>query len=88
MPRFLMTKRPVKFKLDAYRHYNAGRTPLEAFALASQDNDNVALSGCMTTRSYASSYMSDDIRNWIRKRRDEPQIIEYFEQNSLDLNKV
>ena len=83
-----MTKRPIKFKLDAYRAYKRGQTPLEAFQEASRLNDNVGLSGCMTTRSYASSYMSDDIRRWIRDRRELPEVLEYFETNGLDLSEV
>ncbi len=62
-------KRPIEFKLDALRFYTEGCTPLEAFAKAGKVHD-VPLSRCMTTKAYASGYMSDDIKNWLRKKRD------------------
>jgi len=78
-------KRPLKFKLDAYRFYTEGLKPLEAFAKAGAEN-NVSLSGCMTNRGYASSYMSDDVKNYLRKRSSTQEVITYFEQWGLDIN--
>lgn len=72
-------KRPLKFKLDAWRFYSEGHTPLEAFVLAGKEND-VPLSGCMTTKAYASGYMSDDIKNFLRRKRIQgnPEIDAYL----------
>lgn len=81
----MRTKRPLKFKLDAYRFYQQDNMkPTEAFEAAGRLN-NVPLSGCMTNRSYASSYMSDDIKNYLRKQRDNVELIEYFKTWELDL---
>jgi hypothetical protein len=76
----LNTKRPIKFKLDAFRFYLAGNNPTTSFQLASEANDNVALSGCMTNRGYASSYMSDDIGNYLRRRiqAGDLEVLAYF----------
>jgi hypothetical protein len=61
-------KRPLKFKLDAYRFYAVDKlTPMEAFKKAGETH-NVSLSGCMTTKAYASGYMSDDIKNFIKRK--------------------
>lgn len=61
-------KRPLRFKLDAYRLYTyCNMTPMQAFAEAGRLND-CTLSGCMTTKAYASGYMSDDIKNFLRKK--------------------
>lgn len=78
-------KRPLKFKLNAYHNWYHGMTPLEAFAMASSQNDDIPLSGCMTTKAYASSYMSDDIRNFLRKKLDvdNKEVIEYLRVNGL-----
>lgn len=78
-------KRPLKFKLDAYKYWFNGASPLHAFQQASEDNDNIPLSGCMTTKAYASSYMSDDIRNFLRKKLavDNNEVIEYLRVNGL-----
>jgi hypothetical protein len=80
----LFMKRPIIFKLDAYRFYCEGCSPLEAFAKAGQVHD-VPLSGCMTTKAWASSYMSDDIRNWLRKQiaKGNSEVAEYFEKYQL-----
>lgn len=82
-----MIKRPLKFKLDAYRMYVGGMSPLEAFQAASEMNDNVALSGCMTTKAYASGYMSDDIKNVLRKkiREGNGEVIAYLRMWELPL---
>jgi hypothetical protein len=75
-----MTRRPIKFKLDAYRLYaTRGMTPMEAFAEAGKLN-TVPLSGCMTTKAYASGYMSDDIKNYLRKQLvlNNKEVHEYF----------
>lgn len=82
-----MTKRPLKFKLDAYRMYLSGMSPLNAFQAASEMNDNIALSGCMTTKAYASGYMSDDIKNVLRKKLSagNVEVAAYFEQWNLSI---
>lgn len=81
----MRTKRPLKFKLDSYRFYTEGCKPLEAFAKAGVEN-NVPLSGCMTTKAYASGYMSDDIKNYLRKHKSNEEVIAYFSKWGLDLN--
>lgn len=81
-----MTKRPLKFKLDAYRMYASGLSSIEAFQAASKMNGDIQLSGCMTTKAYASGYMSDDIKNRIRdkiKARD-AETVAYFAEWKLD----
>jgi hypothetical protein len=77
-------KRPLKFKLDAYRYYVLGNTAAHAFVLAARDN-NTTLSGCMT--DYASSYMSDDVKNFLRKKiaKKDQEVVQYFIDNDLDL---
>lgn len=77
--------RPLKFKLDAYRLYKGGMTPEDAFVHAASLN-NTTLSGCMT--DYASSYMSDDVKNFLRKKIEaqNEEVIQYFLANELDLN--
>ena len=82
-----MTKRPLKFKLDAYRMYAAQHmSPIDAFAAASELNGDVALSGCMTTKAYASGYMSDDIKNVLRKKiaKQDHEVLTYFAMWQLD----
>lgn len=76
-----MVRRPIKFKLDAYRMYVGGNHPQQCFEQASKMNNDVALSGCMTNRQYASSYMSDDIKGWIRRQLavDNQLVHEYFD---------
>jgi hypothetical protein len=76
-----MTKRPLKFKLDAFRMYcYYNMTPIEAFAAASKLNNDIPLSGCMTTKAYASGYMSDDIKNVLRTKiiQGNTEVLEYF----------
>jgi hypothetical protein len=81
----MKTKRPLKFKLDAYRFYaQDGMKPVDAFAKAGEVN-NVPLSGCMTNRGYASSYMSDDVKNYLRKRKDDDEVVSYFSNWGLDI---
>lgn len=83
----MRSERPLKFKLDAYRMYTNGHHPVNCFEMASDLNGGIKLSGCMTTRSYASSYMSDDIKNAIRRliaKRDK-ETIDYFNKWGLDL---
>ncbi len=63
----MTVKRSLKFKLDAYRFYVDGENPINSFSLAGHLNQ-VPLSGCMTTKAYASGYMSDDIKNFLRKK--------------------
>lgn len=79
-------KRPIEFKLDALRFYTEGCSPLEAFAKAGAKH-NVPLSGCMTTKAYASGYVSDDIKNWLRKQRDKGNqtVIDYLTTWSINL---
>lgn len=81
-------KRPIKFKLDSYRNYLNGASPVVAFEQASSQNGGVKLSGCMTTRAYASGYMSDDIKNWIRRaiKAQNPEVLAYFDQHGLSLD--
>ena len=76
----MLSKRPNKFKLDAYRFYTDGHHPQIAFEMASDANGGIKLSGCMTNRSYSSSYMSDDNRGWIRRQIavDNKEVIEYL----------
>lgn len=85
-----MTKRPAKFKFDAYRLYVEGNHPQQAFEKASALNGGISLSGCMTNRSYSSSYMSDDIRGWIRRQlaAGSVEAIQYFEQHQLSKEDV
>lgn len=83
-----MIKHPLKFKLDAYRMYVAhGMTPLNAFETAGKMN-NVPLSGCMTIKTYAFGYMSDDIKNYLRRKiiAADLETINYFNQHNLRLD--
>ncbi len=86
--KFNMTHRPVKFKLDAYRLYIEGHHPTVAFEKAGMLNGGCKLSGCMTTRAYAPSYMSDDIKGYIRRQiaRGNDEVISYFNKWGLDLD--
>lgn len=61
-----------------------GMKPVEAFYAASVAN-KCGLSGCMTNRKYASSYMSDDIKNFLYRKLDEGnlEVHEYFEHNQM-----
>jgi hypothetical protein len=79
-------QRPIKFKLDAYRLYTEGLSPTAAFERASMLNGGCKLSGCMTNRSYASSYMSDDIKNFLRREiaKSNREVLKYFETWKLD----
>lgn len=79
-----MVKRPYEFKLDSYRLYREGKTPIEAFKIAGEIH-NVPLSKCMTTKAWASSYMSDDIKNRIRKmiKAGDPLTLKYFKKHKL-----
>lgn len=81
-----MVRRPLKFKLDAYRLYKSGMTPREAFAQASKLNDDVPLSKCMTHRLWSSGYMSDDIKNFLRRKivNKDVETLEYFRKYKLD----
>lgn len=77
--------RPLKFKLDAYRFYSqGGMSSTAAFERAAIENATT-LSGCMT--HYASSYMSDDVKNFLRKKivSKDLEVIEYFQQHGLSL---
>lgn len=80
-----MTRRPKKFKLDAYRLYVEGFHPQQCFESASLLNGGVKLSGCMTNRGYSSSYMSDDIKGWIRRQiaAGDVEVTQYIEQWDL-----
>lgn len=82
-----MTTRPIKFRLDAYRMYLEGHHPTVAFEKASRMNGGCKLSGCMTNRSYAPSYISDDIKNYIRRQiaKGNEEVLIYFKQWGLDL---
>lgn len=62
-----MVKRPIEFKIRAFELFRQGMSPTEAFAKAGKEFD-VALSGCMTTKAWASSYMSDDVKNYLKKQ--------------------
>lgn len=77
--------RPMKFKLDAYKAFCDGLTAKESFVVAARDN-NTTLSGCMT--DYASSYMSDDIKNFLKRKivQGNQEVIDYFVFYGLDLN--
>ncbi len=82
-----MIKRPLKFKLDVYRLYSVDKlTPTEAFAEAGRLH-NVGLSGCMTTKAYASGYMSDDIKNVLRKKimENNEEVLLYFHHWNLPI---
>lgn len=81
-----MTKRPIEFKLDAYRMYAShGMKPIDAFVAAGQIHQ-VPLSGCMTTKRYASGYMSDDIKRYLRDKitAGDPVVLAYFRKYKLD----
>lgn len=78
-------RRPAKFKLDAFRYWIDGAHPTVAFEMASNANGGIKLSGCMTNRSWSSSYMSDDIRNWIKRQRDlgNTEVLTYLEKYEI-----
>lgn len=78
-------KRPMKFKLDAYRMHTEKHSILECFKKASEMNDNISLSGCMTTKAYAYGYMSEDIKGCIRRKLATTDIEthQYFEHHQL-----
>jgi hypothetical protein len=79
-------KRPLLFKLDAFRYFYNGYSAIESFRLAG-DLNYCTLSGCMTNKSYASSYMSDDIRRVLRDKLDQgnQQIIDYLNKYHIDI---
>lgn len=58
-------KRPLEFKVDALVFFLSGKSAKDAFELAGEKH-KVPLSGCMT--KYASSYMSDDIKNFLIRK--------------------
>lgn len=58
-------KRTLEFKVDSFKYYADGLTPKEAFLKACTLHGTTP-SGCMT--DYSSSYMSDDIKNYLRKK--------------------
>jgi hypothetical protein len=62
-------------------------SPIDAFAAASKLNGDIALSGCMTTKAYASRYMSDDIKNVLRKKiaNGDQETLDYFALWQLDI---
>jgi len=60
-------RRPIEFKLEAYRLYREGKRPTQAFAIAGIIHDQ-PLSGCMMKKEWAASYMSDDIRGFLKKQ--------------------
>jgi hypothetical protein len=79
-------KRPLKFKLDAYRLFQSGTYgAVAAFAGAAKLN-NTTLSGCM--KDYASSYMSDDVKNFLRKKiaAGDEETLTYFKKHNLALD--
>lgn len=84
MPNQIRIKRPIKFKLDAYRLFYTVQvdTAQEAFAKAAELNDTT-LSGCMT--DYASSYMSDDVKNFLRKKLNagNVEVHTYFDTHQM-----
>lgn len=57
-------KRTLEFKVDAYKFYSSGIPVKESFLRACEKHGTTP-SGCMT--DYASSYMSDDIKNFLKK---------------------
>jgi hypothetical protein len=70
----MRTKRPIEFYILAWESFTKDARPiwryqkaLDAFALAG-DAFELPLSGCMTTKQYALSYMMDDV--W-RKVKDD-----------------
>lgn len=77
-------RRPIKFKLDAFRLFYCDRvgTAEEVFRQAAIMN-STTLSGCMI--DYASSYMSDDIKNFLRKKLLVGDIVvhQYFDLYSM-----
>lgn len=58
-------KRTLEFKVEAFKLYKSGFKPKEAFEKACAMHGTIP-SGCMT--QYSSSYMSDDIKNYLKKR--------------------
>lgn len=82
-------KRPLKFKLDSFRFYHLGMAPVAAFAAAGLEN-KCSLSGCMTNKQYASSYMSDDIRRFLRNKiiSGDQFIVQYFIDYGISINLV
>ncbi len=58
-------KRTLEFKVDSFKFYKNGLTPKEAFVRACNLHGTTP-SGCMT--DYSASYMSDDIKNYLRKK--------------------
>ena len=58
-------KRTLEFKVDSFKFYVDGLSPKEAFLKACNKHGTTP-SGCMT--DYSNSYMSDDIKNLLRKK--------------------
>ncbi len=63
------TKRPLEFYQAAWDFFHADdrdvpkyQKALDAFQEAAVYFPDVTLSGCMTTKAYAHSYMMDDVR--------------------------
>ena len=61
-------KRPQEFYQTAWDTYHADerdvpkyQKSLDAFVVAGEQH-SVSLSGCMTTKAYAHSYMMDDVK--------------------------
>jgi len=66
-------KRPIEFYQTAWDTFNADdrsvykyQKALDAFVAAGNEH-NVPLSGCMTTKAYATSYMMDDVKRKVSK---------------------
>lgn len=79
------TKRTLLFKCDAYLLYANGLTPKQAFTEAAEIHE-VSICKCMMF--FSSSYMSDDIKNFLRKKiaQGNEEVLAYFSHNNLDLN--
>lgn len=60
-------KRPIEFKIRALELYRQGMAPIDAFRQAGEEM-GIPLSGCMTDKRWAPSYMSDDIKGFLRKK--------------------
>jgi hypothetical protein len=66
-------KRPIEFYQTAWDTFNADDRPLYKYQkamlafLVAGEAHNVPLSGCMTTKAYASSYMMDDVKRKVSK---------------------
>lgn len=80
-------KRTLQFKMDAYRFYAAYELSAPHALQYACAKHATKPSGCMSLKN-AYSYMSDDIKNYIRKKlaANDSEAKEYFSKHMLDVN--